>query len=171
MLTPSTAESTNNEHESIRTGPWSNGRRWPGLHLDGRVCLQQLPEEGKPAGAVWCFGQCSDGKLWVLPHVDATLTRTIYLSVVAGYGHTFMETVLPHGCGHYHKEWNVLDKQERFMEAPPCNLQDLMLVTSWCQIPQHTFNGPNLNCLGLVWQHKGNQHNIRRVVILSHENI
>ena len=26
-----TAESSNNEHVSIRTGPRSNGRRWPGL--------------------------------------------------------------------------------------------------------------------------------------------
>ena len=31
MLIPFTAESTINGHVSIRTGPWSNGRRWPGL--------------------------------------------------------------------------------------------------------------------------------------------
>ncbi|KAK3509804.1 hypothetical protein QTP70_011627 [Hemibagrus guttatus] len=37
--------------------------------------------------------------------------------------------------------WDVLDKQVRSMEAPPHNLQDLkdLLLTSWCQIPQHTF--------------------------------
>ncbi|KAK3510356.1 hypothetical protein QTP70_004933 [Hemibagrus guttatus] len=37
--------------------------------------------------------------------------------------------------------WDVLDKQVRSMEAPPRNLQDLknLLLTSWCQIPQHTF--------------------------------
>ncbi|KAK3570501.1 hypothetical protein QTP86_020077, partial [Hemibagrus guttatus] len=37
--------------------------------------------------------------------------------------------------------WDVLDKQARYMEAPPRNLQDLkdLLLTSWCQIPQHTF--------------------------------
>ncbi|KAK3570976.1 hypothetical protein QTP86_031838, partial [Hemibagrus guttatus] len=37
--------------------------------------------------------------------------------------------------------WDVLDKQVRSMEAPPCSLQDLqdLLLTSWCQIPQHTF--------------------------------
>ncbi|KAK3519389.1 hypothetical protein QTP70_026949 [Hemibagrus guttatus] len=36
---------------------------------------------------------------------------------------------------------DVLDKQVRSMEAPPRNLQDLkdLLLTSWCQIPQHTF--------------------------------
>ncbi|KAK3531960.1 hypothetical protein QTP86_002242 [Hemibagrus guttatus] len=37
--------------------------------------------------------------------------------------------------------WDVLDKQVRSMEAPPRNFQDLkdLLLTSWCQIPQHTF--------------------------------
>ncbi|MBN3307929.1 BT1A1 protein, partial [Amia calva] len=37
--------------------------------------------------------------------------------------------------------WDVLPKQVRSMEAPPRNLQDLkdLLLTSWCQIPQHTF--------------------------------
>ncbi|KAK3570978.1 hypothetical protein QTP86_031835, partial [Hemibagrus guttatus] len=37
--------------------------------------------------------------------------------------------------------WDVLDKQVRSMEAPPCSLQDLkdLLLKSWCQIPQHTF--------------------------------
>ena len=39
--------------------------------------------------------------------------------------------------------WDVLDKQIQSMEAPPCNIQDLkdLLLTSWCQIPQHTFRG------------------------------
>ena len=39
--------------------------------------------------------------------------------------------------------WDVLDKQVRSMEAPPHNLQDIkdLLLTSWCQIPQHTFRG------------------------------
>ncbi|KAK3536012.1 hypothetical protein QTP70_024504 [Hemibagrus guttatus] len=37
--------------------------------------------------------------------------------------------------------WDVLDKQVPSMEAPPHNLLDLkdLLLTSWCQIPQHTF--------------------------------
>ncbi|KAK3561741.1 hypothetical protein QTP86_012998 [Hemibagrus guttatus] len=37
--------------------------------------------------------------------------------------------------------WDVLDKQVRSMEAPPPNLPDLkdLLLTSWYQIPQHTF--------------------------------
>ncbi|KAK3518097.1 hypothetical protein QTP70_033324, partial [Hemibagrus guttatus] len=37
--------------------------------------------------------------------------------------------------------WDVLDKQVRSMKAPPHNLEDLrdLLLTSRCQIPQHTF--------------------------------
>ncbi|KAK3537400.1 hypothetical protein QTP70_008852 [Hemibagrus guttatus] len=37
--------------------------------------------------------------------------------------------------------WVALDKPVRIMEAPHRNLQDLkdLLLTSWCQIPQHTF--------------------------------
>ncbi|KAK3543947.1 hypothetical protein QTP70_031854 [Hemibagrus guttatus] len=37
--------------------------------------------------------------------------------------------------------WDVLDKQIRSMEAPPRNLEDLkdLMLTSWRQIPQHTF--------------------------------
>lgn len=35
----------------------------------------------------------------------------------------------------------VLDKQVCSMEVPPHNFQDLLL-TSWCQIPQHAFWGP-----------------------------
>ena len=39
--------------------------------------------------------------------------------------------------------WDVLDEQVRSVEAPPRNLQELkeLLLTSWCQIPQHTFRG------------------------------
>ncbi|MCI4388573.1 hypothetical protein PGIGA_G00087550 [Pangasianodon gigas] len=39
--------------------------------------------------------------------------------------------------------WDVLDKQVWSMEAPPHKLHDLkdLLLTSWCQIPQHTFRG------------------------------
>ena len=39
--------------------------------------------------------------------------------------------------------WDVLDKQVRSMEAPPHNLENLkdLLLTYWCQIPQHSFRG------------------------------
>ncbi|KAK3551827.1 hypothetical protein QTP70_029006 [Hemibagrus guttatus] len=61
--------------------------------------------------------------------------------------------------------WYVLDKQVRSMEAPPHNLQDLkdLLLTSWCQIPQHTFRdlveSMPRRVRTVVW-HKGDQHNI-----------
>jgi len=32
-------------------------------------------------------------------HVDVTLTRTTYLSIVADYVHPFMETLFPGSCG------------------------------------------------------------------------
>ncbi|KAK3568332.1 hypothetical protein QTP86_004231 [Hemibagrus guttatus] len=62
--------------------------------------------------------------------------------------------------------WDVLDKQVRSMEASPHNLQDLkdLQLTSWCQIPQHTFR--DLVESGLFWQQKGDRHNIRQVVIM-----
>ena len=80
-----TAESANNGHVSIRTGPWSNGRTWPGLmkhvyfYITWIACVSMcvaylkntrhqdsLCENGKLVEAVWCFGQCSAGKPWVL---------------------------------------------------------------------------------------------------------
>ncbi|KAK3562392.1 hypothetical protein QTP86_033531, partial [Hemibagrus guttatus] len=113
-------------------------------------------------------------------HVDATLTCTTYLSIVADHVHPFMETAFPDGFGLFQQDnapchktkmfqewfdehnnefemltwppnfpylnpiehlWDVLDKQVQSMEASPRNLQDLMdlMLTSWCQIPQHTF--------------------------------
>lgn len=122
------------------------------------------------------------GNLGPAIHVDVTLTRTTFLSIVADHVHPFMETVFPDGTGLFQQDnapchkakmvqewfeehnnefkvltwppnspdlnpiehlWDVLDKQVRSMEAPPRNLQDLkdLLLTSWCQIPQHTFRG------------------------------
>ncbi|KAK3528676.1 hypothetical protein QTP70_007720 [Hemibagrus guttatus] len=113
-------------------------------------------------------------------HVDVTVTRSTYLSIVADHVHSFMETLFPDGCGLFQQDnapchkaemvqewfddhnnqfemltpppnspdlnpiqhlWDVLDKQVRSMKVPPRNLQDLkdLLLTSWCQIPQHTF--------------------------------
>ena len=82
MLTP-----VNNGHVSIRTGPRRNGRRWLGLMnhvffnitwMAGCRCIAYLAntwhqdapwEEGNPAEAVRCLGQCSAGKPWVLPSI------------------------------------------------------------------------------------------------------
>ena len=50
---------------------------------------------------------------------------------------------------------DVQDKQVRSMVAPPRNLQDLkdLLLTSWCQIPQHTLRVLGEGW-GLFWQQK-----------------
>ena len=110
---------TNNGHVSIRNGPQSNGRRWPDMKnhvhfyimwMAWCVCItylgntwhqDSLLDEGNPADAVWCFGQFSAG----FCHVDITLTHTTYLSIVADYVHSFMETVFPDGCGLFHQKW------------------------------------------------------------------
>ena len=37
-------------------------------------------------------------------HVDVTLTRTTYQSIVADHVHPFMETVFPGGCGLFQQD-------------------------------------------------------------------
>lgn len=56
-------------------------------------------------------------------------------STVADHVHPFMETVFPDGSG--------LFQQDNAPCPPPRNLQDEkdLLLTSRCQIPQHTFRG------------------------------
>ena len=79
------------------TGPWSNGRRWPGLmnhvfHLDGWVHVRRLPGEHMAPGCTMRRKQVDGGSvmLWVMfcwgplgpaIHVDITLTPTTYLVV------------------------------------------------------------------------------------------
>ncbi|KAK3513336.1 hypothetical protein QTP70_012369 [Hemibagrus guttatus] len=65
--------------------------------------------------------------------------------------------------------WDVLDKQMPSMEAPPHNLQDLkdLLLTSWCQIPQHTFSDlveSMPRWVRAVWAAKEGRPNIRQCV-------
>ena len=60
----STSESTNNGQVSLRTGPQSNGRRWPCLIYHVLITSWMA---GCWMEAVWCFGRCFAGKPWVLP--------------------------------------------------------------------------------------------------------
>ena len=67
----SATKGTNNGYMSIRNGPQSNRRRWPGLmnpihlhHVDGCV---HLCCKASPRRQCDIFGQCSAGKPWVLP--------------------------------------------------------------------------------------------------------
>ncbi len=72
-------------------------------------------------------------------HVDVTLTRTTYLSIAADHVHHFMEVV---------PNWSPITG----LKGSAANI----LV-------------PDATCLdgsGLFWQQKGDQQNIRKVVIM-----
>ncbi|KAK3533242.1 hypothetical protein QTP70_013655 [Hemibagrus guttatus] len=170
---------------------WSDESRFLLHHVDVQVCVRLLPGEHMAPGCTMGRRRAGGGSvlLWSVfcwetlgpaVHVDVTVTRSIYLSIVADHVHPFMETLFPDGCVLFQKDnaschkakmvqewfddhnnqfvvltpppnspdlnpiqhlWDVLDMQVRAMEAPPHNLQDLkdLLLTSWCQIPQHTF--------------------------------
>ena len=69
----STDESTNNGHVNIRTGPWSNGRRWPGLmnHIFFYVKwmhLRRLPGQHMAPGCTMGGMQAGGGSvmLWAV---------------------------------------------------------------------------------------------------------
>ena len=172
---------------------WSDESHFLLHHVDGRVRVRLLPGEHMAPGCTMGRRQAGGGSvmLWAMfcwetlgpaIHVDVTLTRITYLSIVADHVHPFMETVFTSGCGLFQQDnapchkakmvqewfeehnnefevltwppnspdlnpiehlWDVLNKQVRSKEALPRNLQDLkdLLLTSWCQIPQHTFRG------------------------------
>lgn len=91
--TLSTSESAYNGHACIRTGPLSNGRRWPGLmnqvpftlcgqsvwvsYLRNKWHQDALAEEGKPAEEIWCSEQYSAGKPWLLAIMGTLLWHVL----------------------------------------------------------------------------------------------
>ncbi|KAK3516869.1 hypothetical protein QTP70_027070, partial [Hemibagrus guttatus] len=147
---------------------WSDESRFLLHHVDGRV-------RAEPAEAVSCFGQCSAGKPWVLPSRRFPFMKTLFPD---GCG-LFQQDNAPCHKAEMVQEWfddhnnqfevltpppnspdlnpiqylwDVLDKQVRSMEAPSRILQDLkdLLLTSWCQIPQHTFRDL-VECIPRRW--------------------
>ena len=84
-------------------------RGWPGgcasLTRGTHGTKMHYGEKGKPAEAVWCFGQYSAAKPCESPaiHVDVTLTHITYLSIVTDHIHIFMETIFPNGSGIFHQ--------------------------------------------------------------------
>lgn len=72
---------------------------------------------GEPTGTV-ALSDVLLGNLGSCIHVDVTLARTIYPSIVADHVHPCMEKVLPNGCGLSQQD-NALKTemvQERFEE-------------------------------------------------------
>ena len=111
-----------NGHVSVKTGPSSNGRRWPGLmnrfflhYVDGRVCTCCLPGEAMAPECImgrWQVGRASV-MLWAMfcwqtlnpsIHVHVTLTHATYLNIVADQVHPFMATVFPDGTGLFQQD-------------------------------------------------------------------
>ncbi|KAK3559853.1 hypothetical protein QTP86_021422 [Hemibagrus guttatus] len=150
--------------------------------MAGCVCVSYLGstwhqdalwEEGEPAEAVSCFGQCSAREtLGSAVHVDVTLTCSTYLSIVADHFKVLTWPPNSPDLNPMQHLWDVLDKQVRSMETPPRNLQDLkdLLLTSWCQIPQQTFRDlveSRPRRVRAVLAAKVEQHNIRQVVIIE----
>ena len=75
---------------------WSDESRFLLHHVDGRVCVRHLPGEHMAPGCTMGRRQASGGSvmLWAMfcwetlgpaIHVDVTLTRTTYLSIVADH--------------------------------------------------------------------------------------
>ncbi len=135
----STAESANSGHVSIRTGQRSNGRRWPGLMnhvffyitwMDGCVCFAYLGntwhQDAIWEGSVMLWAMFCKETLGPAIHVNVTLTRTTYLSIIADHGHPFMETVFSGGCGLFQQD-NV-----------PCN--KAKMVQEWFQEHNNEFS-------------------------------
>ena len=137
-----------NGHVSIRTGPRSNGRRWPGLinHIFFHWERHLPGEHGTRMHYMKKTSRGGSGMLWAMIcwevlgpaiHVDVTLTRTTYLNIVADHIHPFMEMVFPDVCGLFQQDNALCHKakmaQEWFKEhnstfevltCPP-NSQDL----------------------------------------------
>jgi len=117
-------------------------------HVDGRVHVRRLPEEHMAPGCNMGGRQDGEGNvmLWAMfcwetlgpaIHVDVTWTCTTYLSIVADHVHPFMEMVFPGGCGLFRQD------------NAPCH--KTKMVQEWFEV---------------FWQQKGDQHNIRKVVIM-----
>lgn len=93
-----------NGHVSITTGPWRNGKRWPGqmnvffyiTQMAGSVCATYLGKRQHKDAAWGKKRQSGRGSamLWAMfcweVLTDVTLTRTTYLNIVADQVHPFM---------------------------------------------------------------------------------
>ncbi|KAK3519768.1 hypothetical protein QTP70_003892 [Hemibagrus guttatus] len=127
---------------------WSDESRFLLHPVDGRVHVRVLPGEHMTPGCTMGRRRAGGGSvlLWAMfcwetlgpaIHVDVTLTRSTYLSIVADHVHPFMETLFPDGCGLFQQDNALCHKAEMVQEwfddhnnqfevlTPPPNSPDL----------------------------------------------
>lgn len=94
---------------------WSDESRFLLYYVDGCVRVRRLPGEHMAPRCITGRRQAGGGSvmLWAMfcwetlglaIHVDVTLTRTTYLSIVADHVHPFMETIFPGGSGLFQQD-------------------------------------------------------------------
>lgn len=70
-------------HVGIRTRPWSNGRKWPGLllhHMDARVHERRLLEKKMASGCTVRRIHIKNTRLYtVLSHIITSILKRIYV--------------------------------------------------------------------------------------------
>ncbi|KAK3560338.1 hypothetical protein QTP86_006422 [Hemibagrus guttatus] len=134
---------------------WSDESCFLLHHVDGRVHVRLLPGEHMAPGCTMGRRRAGGGSvlLWAMfcwetlgpaVHVDVTLTRSTYLSIVADHVHPFMETLFPDGC--------VLFQQDN----APCHKAEM--VQEWFDDHNNQFevltpppNSPDLNPIQHLW--------------------
>ncbi|KAF7641348.1 hypothetical protein LDENG_00283840, partial [Lucifuga dentata] len=168
---PSTTQSAYSEdHVKIRTGPWSNGRRWPGLMNQvffdimwtaGCVCVVYLEKRCTKMHyekKVSWWRQCDDlgdvllGNLESCIHVDVTLTRTTYLNIAADQVHHFMVTVFPNGNGLFQQDnapWHTAKIVQEWFEDQEHDKE--FKVLTW---PPNSPDLSPIQHLGMCWKNK-----------------
>ncbi|KAK3560711.1 hypothetical protein QTP86_014737, partial [Hemibagrus guttatus] len=134
---------------------WSDESCFLLHHVDVRVRVRLLPEEHMAPGCTMGRRRAGGGSvlLWSMfcwetlgpaVHVDVTVTRSTYLSIVADHVHPFMETLFPDGC--------VLFQQDN----APCHKAEM--VQEWFDEHNNQFevltpppNSPDLNPIQHLW--------------------
>ncbi|KAK3543536.1 hypothetical protein QTP70_023867, partial [Hemibagrus guttatus] len=81
-------------------------------------------------------------------HVDATLTCTTYLSIVADHVHPFMKTVFPDGCGLFPQENVPCHKAKMVQEWIDERNNGFEVLTLVSKFPRSQSNRASVGCTG-----------------------